>query len=189
MSAAEAATWNGKTSFVSLDNDGIGTFTLGEVADGGYPIEPGTVVSVYRSAANSTAIEVLPKAGVAALVSLNGATESAVFMWDASEWKIVSNATANGTVSTTDFTATGNVALGDAATDTLGFYGVATPVAQQAGAAQAATNVGAISDFPADGAGSTPEIEAIADGVRALEVLLNEVRESLVDLGLIKGAA
>jgi len=191
LSAAEAATWDGKTSFVSLDNNGIGTFTLGEVADGGYPIEPGTVVSVYRSAAGSTDIDVLPKAGASALVSLNGPTESAVFMWDASEWKIVSNATANGSVSTTNFTATGNVALGDAAGDTLSFHG-ATPVAQQAGAAQAA--VTAEGDLPAAGTGAgasytQAEVTAAIENIHDLIALTNEIRQCLVDLGLIKGEA
>tara|TARA_R100001510_G_C7547022_1_gene132267 strand:- start:27 stop:650 length:624 start_codon:yes stop_codon:yes gene_type:complete len=191
LSAAEAATWDGKTSFVSLDNNGIGTFTLGEVADGDYPIEPGTVVSVYRSANGSTDIDVLPKAGASALVSLNGPTESAVFMWDASEWKIVSNATANGSVSTTNFTATGNVALGDAVGDTLSFHG-ATPVAQQAGAAQAA--VTAEGDLPAAGTGAgasytQAEVTAAIENIHDLIALTNEIRQCLVDLGLIKGEA
>ena len=116
LSAAEAATWNGKTSFVSLDNNGIGTFTLGEVAEGNEPIEPGTVVSVYRSASGTTNIEVLPKAGESALLGLNGATESAVFMWDASAWKIVSNATASGTVSTSNLALTGTLSVAGVAT-------------------------------------------------------------------------
>tara|TARA_R100000951_G_scaffold110701_2_gene108924 strand:- start:825 stop:1451 length:627 start_codon:yes stop_codon:yes gene_type:complete len=192
LSAAETATWNGKTSFVSLDNNGIGTFTLGEVADGDYPIEPGTVVSVYRSDNGSTAIGVLPKTGASALVSLDGPTESAVFMWDASEWKIVSNATANGSVTTTNFAATGNVALGDAVTDTLGFYGVATPVAQQSGAAQAAVTAETNLPTTGTGAGSSytqDEVTAAIENIHDLIALTNEIRQCLVDLGLIKGAA
>src|SRR6185369_13710992 len=42
-----------------------------------------------------------------------------------------------GALTATNLTATGNVSLGDAITDTLGFYGK-TPVAQLANAAQAA---------------------------------------------------
>jgi len=116
LSAASAATWDGKTSFVTLANNGIGTFTLGEVAEGNEPIEPGTVVSVYRSASGTTNIGVLPKAGESALLGLNGATESAVFMWDASAWKIVSNATASGSVSTTNLALTGTLSVAGAAT-------------------------------------------------------------------------
>lgn len=116
MSAAEAATWDGKTSFITLANNGIGTFTLGEVAEGNEPIEPGTVVSVYRSASGSTNIGVLPKAGESALLGLNAATESAVFMWDSSAWKIVSNATASGSVSTTNLALSGTLSVAGAAT-------------------------------------------------------------------------
>ena len=67
-----------------------------------------------------------------------------------------------------------------------------TPIAMQSGAAQAATDVSAISNFPADGAASVSDatdLEAACDAIRALETLTNEIRQCLVDVGLIKGAA
>jgi hypothetical protein len=63
--------------------------------------------------------------------------------------------------------------IGDAITDTLGFYG-ATPIAQRAGAAQATSLFGSASSTALD---------------TATKAFLIEVGATLVALGLWKGAA
>jgi hypothetical protein len=73
----------------------------------------------------------------------------------------------------TALTATGNVALGNAITDTIGLYGV-TPIAQRAGAAQATSLVGTASS---------------ADVTTDMKAALIEVMTTLQVLGLWKGAA
>lgn len=209
IDAAGAKDWNKDTSSVKIDVDGDVTLNLAE------PLENGTLVIVEITQAGFTStnsVDIKDAENSTTVVSLNGTNESATLMWNAEEWKLIANESASGTVTgvngsfsgtlavtgaatlSDDLTVAGasalngHVDIGNAITDTVGFYGV-TKVAQQAEAAQAATDVGAISNFPADGDGSTDEIEAIADAVRSLETLLNEVRQSLVDLGLIKGGA
>lgn len=73
----------------------------------------------------------------------------------------------------TALTATGNVALGNAITDTIGFYGT-TPIAQRAGAVQATSAVGTASS---------------ADVTTAMKAALIEIMDTLAALGLWKGAA
>jgi hypothetical protein len=70
--------------------------------------------------------------------------------------------------------------IGTAAAQKLGFYN-ATPVAQRAGAAQAAVAATAATN-------STPYgySQAQADGI---VTLLNEIRAALVAVGIIKGSA
>lgn len=71
--------------------------------------------------------------------------------------------------------------LGQSTDDLISFYGV-TPVAQQAGSAQAAVTTTAATSTTPFGYATAAQ----ADGVVSL---LNEIRQSLVDIGLIKGAA
>lgn len=89
--------------------------------------------------------------------------------------------------------------LGLATSDTLGLYGV-TPVAQPAGAAQAAVTLGntdaEIGGLTIGGSYSQAEMQALrdkceelADDVRALSALIHALRSALVSLGAIKGAA
>jgi UDP-N-acetyl-D-mannosaminuronic acid transferase (WecB/TagA/CpsF family) len=70
--------------------------------------------------------------------------------------------------------------IGTSASQKLGFYG-ATPIAQRAGAAQAA-----VATTPATN--STPYGYAEAQA-NAIVALVNELRAALVAVGLIKGAA
>lgn len=70
-----------------------------------------------------------------------------------------------------NLTATGNVALGDAAADTIGFYGV-TKVSQRAGSNQASSNVVTSASF------GTLQVAQI-----------NEIQNTLFGLGLWKGSA
>ena len=73
----------------------------------------------------------------------------------------------------TNLTSTGNTRLGDAATDTVGFYG-ATPVSQRAAAIQAASVVSASTYI------------TVATNLAAWAA---EVSATLTGLGLWKGAA
>jgi UDP-N-acetyl-D-mannosaminuronic acid transferase (WecB/TagA/CpsF family) len=70
--------------------------------------------------------------------------------------------------------------VGQSATDKVGFYG-ATPVAQRAGAAQAAVTTTA--------ATSTTPFGYSEAQANAIVALVNEMRAALVALGIIKGAA
>lgn len=76
-----------------------------------------------------------------------------------------------GAVSTTNITATGNVLLGDAAADLVGFYG-GTGASQRASSVQATTNIASSTDF----------------GVTQLAVV-QEIMNTLTGLKLWKGAA
>lgn len=71
--------------------------------------------------------------------------------------------------------------LGQATTDKISFYGV-TPIAQRAGAAQAAVGTTAATTSTPWGYGSSTQADAIVS-------LVNELRAAAVALGLIKGAA
>lgn len=72
----------------------------------------------------------------------------------------------------TTLTSTGNTALGDAITDTIGLYGV-TPITQRAGAAQATSLVGTASS---------------ADVTTDLKAAIIEIQNTLVALGIFKGS-
>lgn len=73
------------------------------------------------------------------------------------------------------------VMIGRDTADKAGFYGVA-PIAQRAGAAQAAVaTTGATSSSPWGFSGSTQ--------ANAIVTLVNELRAALVAVGLIKGSA
>ena len=67
----------------------------------------------------------------------------------------------------------GDVQIGDATTDTLGFYG-ATPIAQRAGAAQATSLVGTASSMAVN---------------TDLKAAILEIMDTLAALGVWKGAA
>lgn len=82
--------------------------------------------------------------------------------------------------------------LGQSATDLIGFYG-ATPIAQPAGAAQAA-----ITDGSTGTAAATNGIAALTgtynstlliNAIATLAAQSNAIRNALVSLGIIKGAA
>lgn len=66
------------------------------------------------------------------------------------------------------------VTMGDSATDTIGFYGVATPVAQRASSVQATSNVTAYTSTTASA---------------LIGAFLVEVANTLNGLGLWKGSA
>ena len=107
----------------------------------------------------------------------------------------------------TNLTTTGSTnKIGNAATDTIGFYGI-TPVAQRAGAAQDAVSTSTITNVSATGiaasAGgaafafvSSTQFNTVIDAlsmlvprVSTLITLTNELRAALVAIGVITGAA
>lgn len=71
--------------------------------------------------------------------------------------------------------------LGQSATDKIGFFGT-TPVVQPSGAAQAALTLTTATTTGSVGFSSATAFTAALD-------LLEEIRASLVDIGLIKGGA
>lgn len=75
---------------------------------------------------------------------------------------------------------------GQSTTDKIGFYGIATPIAQPSTASQdavTATALGTI-DFT-----SATEAATVVAAVNELKVLSNALRDALVDLNLIKGGS
>ncbi len=82
--------------------------------------------------------------------------------------------------------------VGNATDEPIGFYGK-TPIAQQAGAAQAAVTVSTITTAATTttpfGFATSTQANNLTATVAAQTILLNELRQSIVDLGLIKGAA
>jgi len=113
------------------------------------------------------------------------------------EWALA-NDLDQATYSTGNITVSGDADIGGAAKE-VGFYGVAG-VTKQAGGAQAAA--GAITAYSAHASGGTPvtsagatDLDSTAAAVATLRaevaanvVLLNEIRQCLVDLGLIAGS-
>lgn len=96
----------------------------------------------------------------------------------------ISGAAISGaTGSFTDLTATGNVVFGNASTDTVAFYGAATPQAQQSGAGQAAVATTAPVSISATQWGFSTSTQALA-----VITLQNSIRSALVALGIIAGA-
>lgn len=146
--------------------------------------------------------------GASAAFSIAPLREAVFIARSTTQW-YCAGAAAISPLTVTNLTATGNVALGDAISDTVGFYGH-SPVAQQASVSQAAytgqtfTAV-ATTTFSAVGTGGfggvwgfasstvaktlKPQINKLITDVGKANVLLLEIRANLVGLGVIKGAA
>lgn len=96
----------------------------------------------------------------------------------------LTNCTLSGGDQTVDsLTVTGNVVFGNSSTDTVAFYGAATPQAQQSGAGQAAVASTAPVSISATQWGFSTSTQALA-----VITLQNELRSALVALGLIAGS-
>lgn len=86
------------------------------------------------------------------------------------------------------------VILGHTTTDKIAFYG-STPISQQTGAAQAIVATTAITTAAittttnAYGYATTTQANDLAAVCDANRTLLNEIRQCLIDLGFISGAA
>lgn len=82
--------------------------------------------------------------------------------------------------------------LGQSTTDTIGFYGLATPIVQPSGSAQAAVATSTITTAstttsPA-GYATTTQADNIAAQVVLCRTLVNKLRADLVALNAIAGA-
>lgn len=95
----------------------------------------------------------------------------------------VISGTISGVGSFTNLTATGNVVFGNASTDTVAFYGAATPQPQQSGAGQASVATTAPVSISATQWGFSTSTQALA-----VITLQNSIRSALVALGIIAGA-
>lgn len=131
---------------------------------------------VVKNSAAST-ILTLPSGGVALVIATGTAEDPATRAWIAVPIGGEDLALADDLAITGDLTVTGNTALngnndiGNAAADTLGFYG-ATKVSQRASSVQATSNIASSSDF----------------GATQL-ALVQEIMNTLTGLGLWKGTA
>lgn len=185
--------WNGLTSSIVVESDIIqnGTIRLGKANHYGtvvhikLEVDQDIIVRPYVDQTDGETIKTLNSNGETLTVLFNGTT-----------WVQIANTETTATTATSgtslalssNLTVDGNVKLGDATTDTIGFYD-ATAVVQPASASQAAVDV---SGLPADGAASVADathLEAAIDSIKELATLVNELRSNLVSLGLIKGEA
>lgn len=122
-----AAAWNGTTSLVNIDTDGTYDFDLIDAE------LPGTLLTIERSASGSNSITVKSPAD-ASIVALDSATDTVCLIYTGSEWKTLANATASGTLSTTNLSLSGTLGVGGNTTmsanatvaGTLGVTGAAT---------------------------------------------------------------
>lgn len=83
--------------------------------------------------------------------------------------------------------------LGQSTADKIGFYGLATPIAQPSGAAQAAVTDGSTGTAAATNGiqplTATYNSTLIINSIATLAAQTNAIRNALVSLGLIKGSA
>lgn len=80
--------------------------------------------------------------------------------------------------------------LGQSTTDLVGFYGIATPVAQPSATAQSAVSTTALTTIASTTltAGDLTALNAIVTRAEALTVLANALRSGLVTVNLLKGS-
>ena len=211
---SNVADWNGLTSSVEVSNDlaANGTLRLG------VPNHYGTVVFVVnKDAAQSVTISDYTSGSDSTVRVLNAEQESVTVLYNGSNWVEIAASESSAGTTGTNLTLSGTLSATGAATlsstlgvtgaatlsstldvagaaefaGNVGFYGT-TAIAQQAGAAQAA--VSAHADLPADGTGASAdytqaEVTGAIETIHDLITLTNEIRQSLVDLGLIKGTS
>jgi len=107
---AAATSWNGVTSLIDITTAG-GAYDL-TVPDAE---EPGTLLTIKRSASGSNAVSV-KNAGGDVLVSLDSSTDTACLIWTSSAWEILANATATGDLAADNVSLTGTLSVAGAAT-------------------------------------------------------------------------
>ena len=180
-----AAEWNGKTSLIEV-SAAASAFAIDLIA----AEEPGTMLTINVTGSTLASDVTVNDPAGNAIVTLDSPTDNICLMWTGTAWEVIANATATGTLSSTNLALTGtlsvagaatlngNVAVGNAATDEIGFFG-ATAIVQPASAAQAAVTITDVSSVDTD-------VDTNLDNLAAL---VNEIRDVLVDLGLMKGEA
>jgi len=155
-----AAEWNGKTSLVDIDTDGTYDFDLIHAE------HAGTLLTIERSASGSNAITVKSPAD-SAIATLDNATDTLCLIYTGSEWKTLANATASGTLSSTNLNLSG----------TLDVTGVATfdnavklDVASTAAVAESGSRTGGVTLNQVAGVVSTNAASLSADTAATLTV-------------------
>lgn len=185
--------WNGLTSSMVVESDIAqnGTIRLGKAN------HYGTVVHIKLETDQDIIVRpYVDQQSGEVIKTLNANGETLTVLFNGTTWVQIADTETTATTATSgtslalssNLTVDGNVKLGDAATDTIGFYD-ATAIVQPASADQAAVDV---SGLPADGAASVADathLEAAVDSIKELATLVNELRSNLVSLGLIKGQA
>ena len=195
ISAAGNRTWDTNTSIVNVTANTNTTVTIPAFKTDGRPHELGTLVVITCGTLASGNDVKVYNGSVDAnnlIATLDDANESTTLMLTNSGWFQLARENNSGTLAADNVTLTGtltvagtatmngNVVVGNAATDMIGFYGTAG-TAQIASADQAAvTNPTFNATF------SNTELQ---NAFIATNKLLNKLRADLVTLGLIKGSA
>lgn len=195
ISSAGARFWDTNTSIVNVTASTNTTVTIPAVKADGRPHELGTLVVITCGTLDANQTVKLYNLSVDAnnlIATLDGTNESTTLMLTNSGWFQLAREHSSGTVNADNLTLSGtltvtgaatmngNVVVGNATTDTIGFYG-ATAVAQIAAATQASVSAPTISETP-----TKAQLDA---AFLATNTLLNKLRADLVTLGLIKGSA
>lgn len=204
LTESDDLNWNGVTSRIILPAfTSNATVNIDAVASQG-KIMPGTILVLDQSGAVTAGVTVTIAYGGSSVITFDATSESATLLFfddrdsqDDAGWEVIAKDASVGDLSAIDLDMSGSLTIDtdllevDSANRSIGFFGE-TAIVQPADAAQAAVDLTAISDFPADGAASVTDatdLEAVADAVRSLTTLTNKLRADLVSLGLIKGEA
>lgn len=179
INATGAQSWDGKTSKISItDGSDNVALSVDAVAAQGL-VKPGALLVVQWNVASITATKkVTISYGGSAISELDAAGESVTFLFfndrdsqDDAGWEVIAKDASTGDLSAVDITlagdlvVNGNTAIGNAATDTVGFFG-ATAVAQQTGAAQ-------LTDSTGGTAAANNTLVAITDTTSDVSALIN----------------
>jgi len=179
INATGAQSWDGKTSKISItDGSDNVALSVDAVAAQGL-VKPGALLVVQWNVDSITATKkVTINYGGAAISELDAAGESVTFLFfndrdsqDDAGWEVIAKDASTGDLSAVDITlagdlvVNGNTAIGNAATDTVGFFG-ATAVAQQTGAAQ-------LTDSTGGTAAANNTLVAITDTTSDVSALIN----------------
>jgi hypothetical protein len=200
LNEGDDLTWNGVTSRIILPAfTADATVNIDAVAAQG-KIMPGTILVLDQSGAVTAGVTVTIAYGGSPVIAFDATSESATLLFfddrdsvDDAGWEVIAKDASTGSLSAVDITLSGNLvvngntAIGDAATDTVGFFG-ATAVDQRATTA----DVTAASSLPADGTGdalasaaySQAEVSALIETVYDLMGLVNQLNADLKELGL-----
>ena len=179
LTTSGAHSWNGRASKITTTAGAADTELSIDASATEGVIKPGTLLVVEQNAGtitNSAVVNI--NYGGSAVFTLDAASESVTFIFfddrdstDDATWEVLSKDASTGNLSATALTlsgafiANGNVALGNAATDTVGFYGT-TAVIQQTGAAQ-------LTDSTGGTASATDTLVAITDTTSDVSALIN----------------
>ena len=159
--------WNGRSSKISITNGSNNTLlSIDAVASEGL-IKPGTLLVIEWSVDSITAgSKVAINYNSSIISQLDAARETATLLFfndrdseDDATWEVIARN---------------------------------APVVPLASADQAAVDLSSIADFPENDSasvGDSTDLEAVADAVRSLTTLTNQLRTDLIALGLIKGGA